>query len=217
MSDLRLPERAASVPFLGEFNAFLLDAVAGFAPGGGYVFAPAARRPGSPINPRDPEYDGVETDIYCGGERVARARADGGTYCCGVTFEAFARAWTAWSGRAGVADLEPVEVRALVADWFCPTMGHSGVVSALASRGLGVEIAGDEAEAGDLCQFWRRSDLANPSGHSVVFLGFGVHNGQRSLEYWSSQPATDGVGFHSEVIGADWTVHLVRVGAPRSR
>lgn len=200
-------------PRLREFNAYLLAEIAGFSKNKGYQFEPASRDPRSPINPRDPGYDGVEADVMYRGERVARARGDGATYCCGVTFEIFMRAWVAWSGAEVVGDLDASDVRALIADWFCPTMGHSGVVSALVDRGLGVQIAQEHAQPGDLCQFWRSVDLGKPSGHSVLFLAFGARDGERTLEYWSSQPATGGIGAHTEVIGPGWEIHLVRVGA----
>ena len=171
----------------------------GFSTKKGYKFEPASRDPRSPVNPRDPGYDGVEADVIYRGQRVARARDDGATYCCGVTFEIFARAWPE---DETIGDLDAPGIRSMIADWFCPTMGHSGVVAALVDRGLGVEIGEHEARAGDFCQFWRSVDLEKPSGHSVVFLGFGER---------ASQPATNGVGPHSEIIGPDWEIHLVRV------
>jgi hypothetical protein len=146
---------------------------------------------------------------------VARARGDGATYCCGITFEAFFRAWRAWTRSETIGDLDAAGVRSLIADWFCPTLGHSGVVAALVDRGLGFEVDPAAALPGDLCQFWRSVDLAKPSGHSVVFLGFGERDGEQTLEYWSSQPATGGIGRHSEVIGPGWEVHLVRVALER--
>ena len=201
-----------AIPSVGELNPFLVEATRDFVADQGYAFTPSERPAGSAVNPRDPHYDGVQRDLVWGGEVVARARADRSTYCCGVTFEAFVRAWEAWSGASGIAELDADGIRALIAEWFCPTLGHSGAVSALVTRGLGVEIAPEDALAGDLCQFWRRTDLHAPSGHSVVFLAFGVRDGQRTIAYWSSQPATDGVGVHTEVVGPEWTLRLVRVG-----
>ncbi len=202
------------LPRPGELNPYLLDATRGFLANRGYQFEPASRDPRSPVNPRDPGYDGVEVDLIYDGERVARARGDGATYCCGVTFEVFFRAWRTWSDDTKIGDLDGDGVRALIADWFCPTMGHSGVVAALVERGLGTIVPPQEAMAGDLCQFWRSVDLEKPSGHSVLFLGFGERDGERTLEYWSSQPATAGIGTHSEVIGPGWEIHIVRVGVP---
>ncbi len=112
-------------------------------------------------------------------------------------------------------DLDADELRALLADWFCPTMGHSGVVDALVSRGLGRRVALDDARPGDLCQFWRRTELANPSGHSVLFLGF-EGPGPDRIRYWSSQGATGGVGVHVESIDPGWQIHLVRAQWPGS-
>lgn len=185
-------------------NDRILAAAQALPQGRGYRFRPGPRAgPTDPTNPRDPEHDGVTADLSYAGERVAVAAPDGATYCCGVTFEAWLRAW----GEAPIPGCPDGEsVRRLVADWFCPTMGHAGVRAALVRRGLGTAVARDEARPGDLCQFWRSTDLAKPSGHSVVFLGW---DGD-VVRYWSSQPATQGVGVHREVVGPGWEVHLVR-------
>ena len=199
-------------PSPGELNDAILEAAQQIPEGGGYRFVPAAREPMSPINPRDPGYDGVSRDLFIGEQRVARAAGDGVTYCCGVTFEAFFDAVQRWMG-AWPDELGPDNTRAMIMDWFCPVMGHSGVVDALVRRGLGVRVAEADALPGDLCQFWRSVDLGKPSGHSVVFLGWETSdNGARCLRYWSSQGSTGGVGVHSEVVGPGWDLHFVRVG-----
>ena len=128
-----------------------------------------------------------------------RAPGDGATFCCGVTFEA-------WFDAGPPPDATAAEVRDLVADWFCPTLGHEGVVAGLVARGLGRRVALAEARPGDLCQFWRTVDPARPSGHSVVFLSFDAGE----LRYWSSQRATNGIGVHAERVGPEWSVAVVR-------
>ncbi|MFT4627263.1 MAG: hypothetical protein ACI8PZ_005945 [Myxococcota bacterium] len=146
----------------------------------------------------------------------ARPSAGGETYCCGVTLEAFWRAWTLWCEERGrpveLAGLDAAGLDALVATWFCPTMGHAGAAAAIVELGLGAAIAPEHARAGDLCQFWRCTDLAHPSGHSVLFLRWGDRDGTRTIRYWSSQPATDGIGEHEEAVGPDWTFAFARVG-----
>lgn len=181
-------------------NERVLAEALAFPQGGGYRFTPTPRAPDDPTNPRDPDHDGVTRDLRAGGGLVARAAPDGATFCCGVTFEAWFRA------TAGGAGLGPEALRELVADWFCPVMGHPGAAVGLVVRGLGRRVSVREARPGDLCQFWRSVDLAKPSGHSVVFLSL---DGDR-LRYWSSQPATGGVGVHTETVGPAWRLHLAR-------
>ncbi len=184
---------------MGDRNLQILQATERIAPGRGYRFDPVARDPSDPTNPRDPLHDGVSRTLSHDGEVVARAAADGATFCCGVTFEVWFDAGVPQGATAG-------ELRRTLVDWFCPTMGHDGVVTALTARGWGRRITLADARSGDLCQFWRSTDLAAPSGHSVVFLG--AEDGW--LRYWSSQRATGGVGVHRERVGPGWEVHLVR-------
>lgn len=188
---------------MSDRNTSILAAALALPQGRGYRFTPAARASDDPCNPRDPEHDGTSRDLWLGAERVARGAADGATYCCGVTFEAW------WDAGVPVG-VDAAEVRALLAEWFCPTMGHDGVVSALVSRGWGRRVTLADARPGDLCQFWRSVDLDRPSGHSVVFLG--LTDGR--LRYWSSQRATNGIGVHEETVGPGWQIHLVRATDP---
>lgn len=199
---------------LQPLNARILQAIEDHFVGGGYEFTPTERDPKSPINPRDPNHDGIRHDLHHAGEVIARG-SGGPTYCCGVSFEVVFRAWQAHAAQtateSAIGSMDADGVRQLVADWFCPVMGHPGAASALVEHGLGIPVAPDEAVAGDLCQFWRRTDLANPSGHSVVFLRWSTDDdGQRRIHYWSSQRSTDGVGAHSEVVGPGWTMHFAR-------
>eukprot|EP01031_Cornospumella_fuschlensis_P041645 gene41645-50820_t len=183
----------------------------------GYRFTPTERSPDKlHINPRDPEHDGVSKDITIklsatenGTVRVAKASADGVTYCCGVTFEA-------WFDALPLVGVQPSSLFSpdelqrgydeLVADWFCPVMGHSGCVAALVDRGWGQEVDVRAAQPGDLCQFWRSVDLEKPSGHSVVFLKYNELT--KELTYWSSQRATNGIGERTEVVGESWETNL---------
>lgn len=184
---------------MGDRNDRILAAALALPQGRGYRFRPSPRAPHDPVNPRDPDHDGTSRTLTLAGEVVARGAEDGATYCCGATFEAWFDAGVPAGATAG-------ELRRVVAEWFCPTMGHDGVVSALVARGWGAPVSLAEARPGDLCQFWRSVDLAAPSGHSVVFLGV---EGRR-LRYWSSQPATRGIDVHEEEVGPGWKVALVR-------
>ena len=209
---------AQRIPYPGELNDWILAEIDRTPIGGGYRFEPEVRDPQDAVNPRDPNHDGVRADLNMGGERVAIAAADGSTYCCGVTFETVARAWRAWSGGEAFGGLAAPDARALIADWFCPTLGHSGAHAALISRGLGVSVPPETARPGDVVQFWRSVDPVSPSGHSAVFLGWqGGSASGRVLRYWSSQPATGGIGVHEEPVRPHWQLFTVRVGEPGRR
>jgi hypothetical protein len=193
-----------------HLNEAILAAVRSLPEGRGYRFEPRPRLgPTDPSNPRDPNHDGVTRDLFWKGKKVARAADDGATYCCGVTFEA-------WLEAVGDGNLryDPSGMQQLLAEWFCPIMGHGGVATALTGRRLGDRVNPDDAQPGDLCQFWRSTDLASPSGHSVVFLGWEENNGTRRMRYWSSQQATEGIGEHVEEVGPDWELHFVRAKMP---
>ncbi len=181
----------------------VLEAFEALAPAGGYRFTPTFRAPTDPTNPRDPHYDGLRHDIEVRGVTVAKGSDDGASYCCGITLACW------WDALRRVGSALPDDLRdleALVAEWFCPVMGHPGVVDALVSRGWGERVTVGDARPGDLVQYWRRTALHHPSGHSAIWLGL---EGGR-LRYASSQPATNGVGIHAEEVGLGWEIHVVR-------
>ncbi len=202
-----------SVPPLGELNGSIL-AEAQRVTDGAYRFTPGPSA--SPTdNPRDAEHDGTGEDLVAAGRVFARGAADGATYCCGFVLAVTFRAWRRWSAEQGEAMLwnllDPPALDALVVDWFCPTVGHGGVVDALVARGWGLEVSAETAVAGDLIQFWRSHEP--PSGHQAVLIGLARNEeGDTVVTYHSSQRATGGPGETSEVLGPDWEMRIVRVG-----
>ena len=194
-------------------NPWILEQIALFPVGGGYRFSPSARTPSDPTNPRDPTYDGVKRPLTVDGVTIAAAATDGATYCCGVTLEVFWRAWQAalQGSSAAPGGMSPSQAKRFVELWFCPTMGASGAQEALERTGLGVAVAPEAARPGDFVQYWRSTDLAQPSGHSAVFLGWETDG---ALRYWSSQPATDGIHVHREMPGPEWTWAFARAFCP---
>lgn len=188
-------------PALGSLNDRLVADALAWPSGGGYRFQPGA--PDGPgDNPRDPHHDGTGHGLRWRGEPVTRGADDGATYCCGVTL---ALVWRALGEAVDMLDDAP----GLVSCWFCPTVGHGGVVEALVRWGLGTEVEANLAAPGDLCQFWRSTSPEAPSGHSVLFLGWEEDGG---LRYWSSQASTDGIGVRVEVPGPEWEIRFVRLG-----
>ena len=188
---------------MSDLADLLLDVFHELPQGLGYRFQPEARLPTDPTNPRDAHYDGVCADRWLEGERVLRASGDGATYCCGVTLEVW---WSAMERAGGSVPLSLAEAPSFIAEWFCPVMGHGGVAEALVARGWGEAVPAREGRRGDLVQYWRSTDLARPSGHSAILLGW---EGDR-MHYASSQPSTGGVGVTYEDVQPGWAIHVVR-------
>jgi hypothetical protein len=204
------------LPRSAQFAQWVLEEAGQVPKGRGYRFEPGSRPRGSDLNPRDPHHDGVSRDLFVGQVCLGRSAEDGATYCCGVTLEVFIRAWGRWcdaqSRPAGLAHMSPSQMHAFVSTWFCPQLGDSGAVEALVSSGLGFRVDADKARPGDFCQFWRSTDRACASGHSVIFLGWEEVEGS-CIRYWSSQSVTRGVGEHHERVGVDWVMAFARAGS----
>jgi len=142
-----------------------------------------------------PGFDGVTYDLLYKGEVVAKSEAQKRTYCCGLTFEVYLSACERWAKLQGkdsytLGNLEPWGVKKMKSDWFVATGKRGGALDALVSRGLGITVLPEEAQAGDFLQLWR----PNGSGHSVILLELTADK----IRYWSTQPATKGIGERSE-------------------
>jgi hypothetical protein len=160
--------------------------------------------------PRDGSvrFDGTTRDLVYRGETIARGDPErrGRTYCCGLTFEVWFRAWELWAAERGVdelriAALPAARLHELKADWFNARGNRGGPADALVPRGLGRRVERlEEARAGDFVQLWR----GDGSGHSVVFRGWERADGRIvGLRYWSTQKATDGIGERVERFDGD--------------
>ena len=110
--------------------------------------------------------------------------------------------WRALERQPNVAreHLTAEQARALRTEWFVPQAKGRGPAAALPRLGLGIAIDDlDDARPGDFVQVW----FNNARGHSMIF-----HAWQRdatgtitAIEFWSSQPWTDGVGRSTRRIG----------------
>ena len=141
---------------------------------------------------------GTTRDLTVGDERIATGGE--GNHCVGVTLEVFWRALESCPG--GVAGaLDAREARAFKRTWYVPVDRGAGSAEAIAAHGLGRRLDRlDDARPGDFVQAWRADGL----GHSMVFLAWqrDEHGTITGIEYWSSQPWTDGIGRASTPIGA---------------
>lgn len=118
------------------------------------------------------------------------------TYCCGLTLQAYLMACNRISKHLGTWE-DVMRIRRI---WFIaqdvkePIWENRGALDALEPVGHGVSTTLEQAIPGDLVQLWRKSG----SGHSVIFQHYFTDNGMRALKYWSTQPATNGIGYRTE-------------------
>lgn len=136
-------------------------------------------------------------DVLWDGQVILKGAENLKTYCSGVNLQVYLMVCADIGKPLGTAE----EVREIQKDWFmvAPKVGlplyeNKGPVDALVPRGLGREVSWDEAEPGDQCQLWRKLG----SGHNVTLISRWTENGVKCLKYWSSQNATNGVGFRTE-------------------
>jgi hypothetical protein len=196
----------APVPYeeLPEFNQIVLDVCEEYPTDGthGYFW------------PRGegPYYDGCTSDIYFLGEKVMSGEPGGQTYCCGFTAEVFVEAYSRWLERHGEEHtrITPDTFRRFLRLWFVLERNGPGPSAALEEYDLGFEIPNNEWEEsvlpGDFCAMWRtEQDSGKISGHSIIFLRWiYAWDGEiGGIEYFSSQPSTDGIGRRREYFGSN--------------
>lgn len=146
--------------------------------GGGYGLASSG-------TPEAIRHEGIE---------ILRKSTDG-TQCCGFTF------WVAMKvaeQRGLLNGKEAYELKRFQSEWFGASK-HSAekeCALAIATLGIGKEIAPADARAGDFATFQR---YPRGAGHSVIFLDWIRYNKIIvGVKYRSSQPNTQGVGDRME-------------------
>lgn len=145
-------------------------------------------------------YDGATTDVLLNNMVVLRGESKARAFCCGLTLEVFYRVLQEQPNLpATLADTD--SANAFKKLWFCRAIDSPGPEDAMLPFGLGEKIPNDQALPGDFVQLWR----ANKSGHSVIFIAWArdLTGNAVGLHYWSTQEATNGIGFHTELLGTD--------------
>lgn len=127
--------------------------------------------------------------------KTVLAKGTEGTYCCGFTFNV---AMNVARDFGLLKDKSFDEVKQFQRNWYGVSQDKEIVerqpARAIVDLGLGHAVKIDDAQPGDFLQFWR-----GKSGHSVVFLDWVEKDGKRvGFTYRSSQPATNGIGDHTE-------------------
>lgn len=161
---------------------------------------------------------GVTQDIYYQGRKVASAGPLEGSYCSGITFQAFMMACEREAGKNYLLKgLSGANIEKFRKDWYGTDGNRKTLVNALISRDLGMEIVDPDAAApGDFVQFWWRDGY----GHSVVFLNW-VRNKRGhiiGLRHWSANRGA--IGIAEDMVGKvgrridSAQIYIVRAYAP---
>lgn len=199
-----LPTTSSDEP--PSLNARVLELIVTYPDGGFGGYSWPARRGTS----------GTTRDLSVGDDVIANGGE--GNHCVGVTLEVLWRALAECPGGVAAA-LDEKRARAFKRVWYVPVDRGAGSAAALVAYGLGARVPRlEDARPGDFIQAWRADGL----GHSMVFLGWqrDEHGAIIGVDYWSSQPWTDGIGRASTTVGVDEAsfdpaqVYLARARCP---
>lgn len=186
----------AQSPGTSSYNAAVLDRIATYPTDGSYGY----------YWPRGGGWAGTTQDIWYLDTRVATGDAYQRSYCVGLTWEVFMRAYQTLQDQDGMpetlAGLDVSELLDFRTDWYVRDLFGSGVVEAVERAGIGARVTNlGEAQPGDFVQFWRNSG----SGHSVIFDGLNYDDAGtlQGIRYWSTQGSTDGIGYRVENFGPE--------------
>lgn len=177
-----------------DYNAMILDIIAGLASGGGY-----SRTASQVALP-------TVTSHNIGGGRWEMRVYDGHpSYCTSATYSVFAHL-VAVLHNAGSIKLAPVQLRALSIMRTMPggrarqdgegpfaifNANGAGVAALLKHTGTGFSFRDDSlayARPGDFLKiFWNNNVGATESGHQVVYTGRRQVSGRDMVCFWSSQ------------------------------
>lgn len=165
--------------------------------------------------PRSGGWEGATQDVVWGGRVLARGDPQRRSYCCGLTFEVYVRALQRAQG-GDVPGLDADTLHEARLRFFGDSRQAPDrkrlVQHALESLRLGRPVPHAEARAGDFVQLWRHGG----SGHQAIFVNWLWKDEQIvGLTYWSSQPATKGIGYQSERV-SDGGVDLSQVYVGRA-
>jgi hypothetical protein len=162
--------------------------------------------------PDDGVWWGTPRDLSYLGTLVSPADPEGRSHCVGLTWDV---AVTALEAEAGGPD-RPVngwsldQLADFRTDWFVRELLGPGAAEAVEHYGVGERVPMRELQPGDFLQIWHSAH----SGHSAIFEGW-VYRGRRivGIRYWSTHPATDGIGVREERFGVGGVSRAYLYGA----
>ncbi|MFT4979461.1 MAG: hypothetical protein ACI8S6_005372 [Myxococcota bacterium] len=182
-------------PIESEFNDLVMNIIEQYPTNGTYTY----------YWPAVSDWLGHPNDIYYLDQLYSAGDPQNRSFCVGLTFEVFMRAFEeadAMTGGDGslnglsVLDLDDFRVL-----WFIVNLYGDENVDALEDYGLGEQVTDlNDARPGDIVQFWRNSG----SGHNNFFIDWvrNTNGDITGLTYWSTQGSTDGIGYNTEYFGS---------------
>jgi hypothetical protein len=185
----------SSDPLDSEFNELVMDILEQYPTNGSYDY----------YWPSGSDWLGHPNDIYYLDQLYSAGDSENRSFCVGLTFEVFMRAFDEADRMSGgdgslngmtIGDLDDFRIL-----WFIVDLFGGDNVDAVENYGLGEQVTDlNDARPGDIVQFWRNSG----SGHNNIFIDW-VRNSNgdiTGLTYWSTQGSTDGIGYNTEYFGA---------------
>lgn len=205
-----------SLPRYNQFVLMAVDLVQQHATdGGGYFIGPQAEPPESPI--------GYPVTLF-DSPLIAPPRTS--SYCSGSTYTVLVESLNFIFGKP-LHPLSPERIEALrmqepdgsrredrVKAWgWWNADGFGSDFSLVQYLGIGEKISPGDARPGDFMNIsWK-----NGKGHSVVFLGYCVNKQhEASIDYWASQPGTNGLGDQISPLREIKEICAVRLTKPQN-
>lgn len=155
--------------------------------------------------PSGVSWGGNPHDIYYLGQLFSAGDPENRSFCVGLTFEVFMRAFDivdrTWGGDGHLNGVDFDTLYDLRTDWYVRDLYGAGVVDAVELYGIGQGVTDwADVRPGDFVQFWRHSG----SGHNAIFVDWERAADDRIIgfRYWSTQGSTDGVGENDEYFGS---------------
>ena len=192
---LTITVEAGTEPGDSDFNARVLDILATYPTDGSYAY----------YWPSGSDWPGTTRDIWYQDVLVAEGDAQHRSYCSGITWETFMRAWQELDAETGgdgsINDMVVDDLYEFRTDWYVRDLWGDGVGIAVENYGIGERVTRwEDVRPGDFVQIWRHSG----SGHTFVFIDWERDGDDEiiGVRYWSTQSSTDGIGYNEEYFGA---------------
>lgn len=186
---------AGTEPISSDFNTFVNEIIPTYPTDGSYGY----------YWPSSGNWLGTTSDIVYQGTVVAEGDPNNQSYCVGLTFEVFMRAWQEvdadYSSDGTINGMSIDDLDDFRVEWYVRDLFGAGPADAAEFYGIGEVITDwNDVQSGDFIQFWRNSN----SGHNAIFVDWEWNSDGNVVGflYWSTQNSTDGIGYNSEYFGS---------------